>query len=61
MEGIAIQTDKYDHKEPGAIVPIISHSTLENILTINKALFKILIEYQNNNWLNEPDFIIYQV
>jgi hypothetical protein len=47
MSDAMSQSDKpQDYRNPGCNVPEISHSTLENILTINKALFKILIEYQ---------------
>ncbi|KAI8850818.1 hypothetical protein BC829DRAFT_388374, partial [Chytridium lagenaria] len=41
-------------------VPHLSYSTVEQILAINTHIIKILIEYQNNGWFEEPEFKIYQ-
>ncbi|OUM60561.1 hypothetical protein PIROE2DRAFT_63060 [Piromyces sp. E2] len=42
------------------LVPQLNYSTIQNILDINKKLIKVLIEYQNYGWIEDPDFIIYQ-
>ncbi|ORX50047.1 hypothetical protein BCR36DRAFT_412539 [Piromyces finnis] len=42
------------------LVPQLGYSTIQNILEINKKLIKVLIEYQNYGWIEDPDFIIYQ-
>ncbi|KAJ3413668.1 hypothetical protein HDV05_007736 [Chytridiales sp. JEL 0842] len=41
-------------------LPTLSHTTIEQILAINTHLIKILAEYQNNGWLEEPEYKIYQ-
>ena len=37
-------------------VPQFNHSTIQNILEINSILLKILIEYQNNGWVDQPEY-----
>ncbi|ORY33652.1 hypothetical protein LY90DRAFT_512007 [Neocallimastix californiae] len=42
------------------LVPQLGYSAIQNVLEINKKLIKVLIEYQNYGWIEDPDFIIYQ-
>ncbi|KAJ3296347.1 hypothetical protein HDU79_007031 [Rhizoclosmatium sp. JEL0117] len=46
--------------QPIVSIPNLSHTTVEQILTINSHLIKILSHYQNNGWLEEPEYKIYQ-
>ncbi|KAJ3238957.1 hypothetical protein HDU81_006772 [Chytriomyces hyalinus] len=41
-------------------VPNLTHSTVEQILAINSHLIKVLMQYQNYGWLEEPEYKIYQ-
>ncbi|KAJ3331480.1 hypothetical protein HDU76_003086 [Blyttiomyces sp. JEL0837] len=47
--------------QPPPLVPIPSftHTTVEQVLAINTHLIKILAEYQNSGWHEEPEFKIY--
>jgi hypothetical protein len=40
-------------------VPQFNYSTIQNILEINSVLLKILTEYQNNGWVDQPEFAMY--
>ncbi|ORY53216.1 hypothetical protein BCR33DRAFT_779533 [Rhizoclosmatium globosum] len=44
--------------QPIVSIPNLSHTTVEQILTINSHLIKILSHYQNNGWLEEPEYKI---
>ncbi|KAI9095891.1 hypothetical protein DFS34DRAFT_594908 [Phlyctochytrium arcticum] len=46
-------------RDPGTATQF-THSTIESILKINQHLIKILLDYQNNGWTNEPDYKPYQ-
>lgn len=37
-------------------VPQFNYSTIQNIIEINSVLIKILTEYQNNGWVDQPEF-----
>ena len=45
--------------QDAVIVPQLTHQTVQNILEINKNLIKIMVEYQNNGWIEEPEFKMY--
>ncbi|KAI9297891.1 hypothetical protein K502DRAFT_346678 [Neoconidiobolus thromboides FSU 785] len=44
----------------GSIVPPLTHSNIQSVLQINEALIALLVDYQNKDWVDDPNFIIYQ-
>ncbi|KAI8811234.1 hypothetical protein BJ742DRAFT_156000 [Cladochytrium replicatum] len=45
---------------PLVYVPQLSHATVQTVLDINFQLLRVLLEYQNNGWINEPEHKIYR-
>ncbi|KAI8622103.1 hypothetical protein BC830DRAFT_1090812 [Chytriomyces sp. MP71] len=46
--------------QPLVAIPNLSHGTVEQILAINSHLIKVLVQYQNYGWIEEPEYKIYQ-
>ncbi|KAI9342844.1 hypothetical protein BDR26DRAFT_858860 [Obelidium mucronatum] len=47
-------------QQPVVTIPNLTHTTIEQILSINAHIIKILCQYQNYGWLEEPEYKIYQ-
>ena len=54
------QTNTKTTISQGLLVPQLTPHLISQVLEINKILIKCLIEFQQNNWLNDPDYIKYQ-
>ncbi|KAJ1327098.1 hypothetical protein BSLG_010445 [Batrachochytrium salamandrivorans] len=57
---ITMQQLKPGQADTAVMIPQVNHYTVQSILEINKHLIKILVEYQNNGWIGEPEQKIYQ-
>ncbi|KAL5032521.1 hypothetical protein RTP6_000609 [Batrachochytrium dendrobatidis] len=57
---VSMQQLKNGQADTAVMIPQVNHNIVQSILDINKQLIRILVEYQNNGWIGEPEQKIYQ-
>nr|KAJ3421116.1 hypothetical protein HK105_004455 [Polyrhizophydium stewartii] len=55
---VTLQHPKQIPPESAVVVPMVNNATIQMVLEINKHLINILVEYQNNGWIGEPEYKI---